>query len=124
MQEATVQIHNALLLQKRVVFLGYQQPASVACKAVLSACLLISPPFVGTLERAVPYANLTNMEFLSVEGFIAGVTNPLFEQRDNVRPPSLNFLLEAHQNTCRYTVVGRSMQLDDERGHFIKELLG
>ena len=39
----------------------------------------------GTLERAIPYANLTNMDFLEMDGFVAGVTNPLFEQRENVK---------------------------------------
>ena len=35
----------------------------------------------GTLLRAYPYACLTAMQFLQVSGYIAGVTNPIFEQR-------------------------------------------
>jgi len=65
-----------------VLFMGYQQAAGEVCNTVLSACLLISPPLTGTLRRAFPYANLTNLDFLGVRGYIAGVTNPLFEQRN------------------------------------------
>jgi len=82
-REGIMTLYSALLAEKRILFLGYQQPASIVCECVLSACLLISPPIVGTIHRAFPYANLTNMDFLNVPGYIAGVTNPLFEQRSN-----------------------------------------
>ena len=72
-QEATMDIYTALLAEKRVIFLGYQQPAAICCDCVLSACLLVSPPVVGTIHRAFPYANLTNMDFLNV---YAATCNP------------------------------------------------
>jgi hypothetical protein len=83
-QDGVMDLYTALLAEKRVLFLGYQQPASVCCDCVLSACLLVSPPLVGTLHRAFPYANLTNMDFLSVPGYVAGVTNPIFEARQGM----------------------------------------
>jgi hypothetical protein len=81
-QSRVMDIYGALLAEKRIIFLGFQQPASICCECVLSACLLISPPIQGTIHRAFPYANLVNMDFLQVPGFIAGVTNPIFEQRN------------------------------------------
>jgi len=74
-QEATMDIYTALLAEKRVIFLGYQQPAAICCDCVLSACLLVSPPVVGTIHRAFPYANLTNMDFLNVYAHLQP-TNP------------------------------------------------
>jgi hypothetical protein len=65
-RENVTEIYGALLAEKRVLFLGYQQPAAVCCDCVLAACLLISPPVVGTIHRAFPYANLNHLEFLEV----------------------------------------------------------
>jgi hypothetical protein len=73
-------LFNAILAGKRIIFLGHNQPAVEVCETVLSACLLCSPPLRGILKRTFPYANLTDIEFLEVPGFIAGVTNPIFEQ--------------------------------------------
>lgn len=70
-QESTMDIYTALLAEKRVIFLGYQQPAAICCDCVVSACLLVSPPVVGTIHRAFPYANLTNMDFLNVYAIAA-----------------------------------------------------
>merc|ERR1712130_583685 len=71
---------------------------------VLSACLLVSPCIEGTLKRAYPYACLTAMQFLQISGYIAGVTNPIFEQRQewwdilcNVATGEVT-LSEAYQN--------------------------
>lgn len=77
----TISIYTALLTQKRILFSGFQLPASDVCNAVLSACLLVSTPLEGQLQRAYPYSNLTNLKFLEDAGYIAGVTNPIFEQR-------------------------------------------
>ena len=76
---------NALLTYKRVLFLGGSgQPASQVTNVVLSACALGSGcgQFFGSsfVERAFPYSNLTNLEnVLAVPGYIAGVSNPRFE---------------------------------------------
>ncbi|THH32077.1 hypothetical protein EUX98_g2113 [Antrodiella citrinella] len=74
---------NALVTGKRIIFLGHHRPAGQVSSYVLSACALGSgcgTVFRGFIKRAFPYANLTNREeWESIPGYIAGVTNPIFE---------------------------------------------
>jgi hypothetical protein len=79
-EDGVMTLFNAMLAGKRVIFLGHGHPAGDVCEAVLSACLLVSPPLRGVLKRCFPYAHLTNIDFLEVPGYIAGVTNPIFQQ--------------------------------------------
>lgn len=76
-------LFNALITQKRVIFLGYGQPANTVASYVLAACALGSGCGVvlqGFAARAFPYTNLLNLDDLEkVPGYIAGVTNPRFE---------------------------------------------
>jgi len=74
-------IYNAIFTQRRIIFVGHNLPSELVSNMVLATCLLISPAIEGTLQRAYPYACLTAMQFLQVSGYIAGVTNPIFEQR-------------------------------------------
>ena len=74
-------IYNAIFTQRRVIFVGHNLSSDLIANMVLSACLLVSPSIEGTLKRAYPYACLTAMQFLQISGYIAGVTNPIFEQR-------------------------------------------
>eukprot|EP01027_Heterolobosea_sp_BB2_P017149 GEZU01024324.1.p1 GENE.GEZU01024324.1~~GEZU01024324.1.p1 ORF type:complete len:315 (-),score=82.21 GEZU01024324.1:325-1269(-) len=75
-------LYNAILCEKRVVFLGYNQSAGDVCAYTLSAVMLVAPPLRGMIARRVfPYASLVNLQFLNEPGFIAGVTNPMFEHR-------------------------------------------
>ena len=71
---------NALLTQKRVVFLGHGKPSEEVAAAVLAACSLVSGGVLrGFTRHAFPYTDLTKIEDLQkVPGFIAGVTNPVF----------------------------------------------
>ncbi|KDQ58432.1 hypothetical protein JAAARDRAFT_193004 [Jaapia argillacea MUCL 33604] len=77
-------LFNALITGKRIIFLGYNRPAGQVSSYVLSACALGSGCgciLRGFIERAFPYANLINREeWESISGYIAGVTNPIFEQ--------------------------------------------
>jgi len=75
---ALICIFHAVLNKKRVLFLGHSQPAEIVCLAVLSLPLLVCPPLTGLLERCYPFVSLTNLDFLKIEGFIAGSTNPIF----------------------------------------------
>ena len=72
---------NALLTQKRVIFLGHNMPSGEVAEAVLAACALASGGILrGFTRHAFPYTDLTKVEdLLNVPGFIAGVTNPTFE---------------------------------------------
>ena len=71
---------NALLTQKRVIFLGHNLPSSEVAEAVLAACALASGGLLrGFTRHAFPYTDLTKIDdLLKVPGFIAGVTNPAF----------------------------------------------
>jgi hypothetical protein len=75
---------NALLTEKRIIFLGSGLPSGLVANYVLAACAMGSGSGMvlrGFLERAFPYTNLTNLEtLLQYRGFIAGVTNPAFEE--------------------------------------------
>lgn len=72
---------NALLTQKRVIFLGHNMPSGSVAEAVLAACALASGGILrGFTRHAFPYTDLTKIDdLLNVPGFIAGVTNPTFE---------------------------------------------
>lgn len=71
---------NAVLTQKRVIFLAHNQPSGEVAEAVLAACALASGGVLRGFTRfAFPYTDLTKIdELLKVPGFIAGVTNPAF----------------------------------------------
>ncbi|KAL4780197.1 protein mesa [Aspergillus varians] len=71
---------NAMLTQKRVVFLGHNRPSGEVAEAVLAACALASGGILrGFTRHAFPYTDLTKIDdLLRVPGFIAGVTNPAF----------------------------------------------
>ncbi|KAJ2557583.1 hypothetical protein EV175_001251 [Coemansia sp. RSA 1933] len=75
---------NGLLTQKRIIFLGHGKPAGEVSNYVLSAVALGSGGggiLRGFANRAFPYTNLTNLDtLLSFPGYIAGVTNPAFEE--------------------------------------------
>ncbi|KAK7988908.1 hypothetical protein PG989_009223 [Apiospora arundinis] len=72
---------NALLTQKRIIFLGHNMPSGDVAEAVLAACALASGGLLrGFTRHAFPYTDLTKIDdLLKVPGFIAGVTNPTFE---------------------------------------------
>eukprot|EP00741_Cyanophora_paradoxa_P025186 tig00000350_g24311.t1 len=80
-KEAVVPIYSCVLLEKRILFLGYTSSAENIARCVLGACRLVSPTVPGLLARAFPYANLAHLDFLSVPGYIAGVGNPMFEEK-------------------------------------------
>ncbi|KAI9886710.1 MAG: hypothetical protein M1823_001486 [Watsoniomyces obsoletus] len=71
---------NAMLTQKRVIFLGHNRPSGEVAEAVLAACALASGGILrGFTRHAFPYTDLSKIEdLLKVSGFVAGVTNPAF----------------------------------------------
>lgn len=71
---------NAMLTQKRIIFLGHNRPSGEVAEAVLAACALASGGVLrGFTRHAFPYTDLTKIDdLLNVPGFIAGVTNPAF----------------------------------------------
>ncbi|MCJ1478425.1 hypothetical protein MMC13_007105 [Lambiella insularis] len=71
---------NAILTEKRVIFLGHNRPSGEVAEAVLAACALVSGGVLrGFTRHAFPYTDLSKIDdLLKVPGFIAGVTNPTF----------------------------------------------
>ncbi|KAK4689547.1 hypothetical protein P7C73_g555, partial [Tremellales sp. Uapishka_1] len=84
MTHPIILILNAMLAHKRVMFLGHGLPANQVARMVLAACALGSgcgQVLRGTTESAFPYANLASLDILEeFSGFVAGVTNPRFEE--------------------------------------------
>lgn len=80
-------LFNALVTSKRIIFLGHHRPAGQVSSYVLSACALGSGCGIvlrGFIKRAFPYAHLTNREeWEAIPGYIAGVTNPIFESSNS-----------------------------------------
>lgn len=97
-----VLLFNALVTNKRVLFLGHGQAAGDVANFVLAACALGSgcgSVLKGFTERAFPYTNLTNLDNLQTmsvslilesgrdtdddarPGYIAGVCNPAFAEK-------------------------------------------
>ncbi|KAJ0407542.1 hypothetical protein P43SY_006860 [Pythium insidiosum] len=99
--EQSMVLYNAVLTGQRVIVLGYNQPAGDVCNYVLAMSSLVCPPLSGLILRqypyanltdlsflstpgyiaGYPYANLTDLSFLSTPGYIAGVTNPMFKSK-------------------------------------------
>ncbi len=73
-----LRIYNALLIGARILFIGYNHAAGDVCKFVLAACAMVAPPCSHMINKAFPYANLSDLSFLEVDCYIAGVTNPMF----------------------------------------------
>ncbi|KAF2837907.1 spindle pole body interacting protein [Patellaria atrata CBS 101060] len=74
---------NAILTQKRIIFLGHNQRSGDVADFVLAACSLASGGLLrGFTRHAFPYTDLTKIDdLLKVPGFIAGVTNPNFANK-------------------------------------------
>lgn len=81
MTHPIIVLANGLLTQKRIIFLGHNMPSGEVAEAVLGACALASGGVLkGFTRHAFPYTDLTKIDdLLKVPGFIAGVTNPTFE---------------------------------------------
>ncbi|WVQ65758.1 uncharacterized protein L199_003936 [Kwoniella botswanensis] len=84
MTHPIILILNAMLAHKRVMFLGHGLPANQVARMVLAACALGSgcgQVLRGITSCAFPYANLASLDILEeFSGFVAGVTNPRFEE--------------------------------------------
>ncbi|CAN6668194.1 hypothetical protein TRVA0_040S00606 [Trichomonascus vanleenenianus] len=73
---------NALLTQKRILFVGMNSPSSDVAEHVLAACSLASGGILRSFNtHAFPYTDLSKVDdLLSSDGYIAGVKNPAFER--------------------------------------------
>lgn len=63
----SMDLFNAILQQKRILFFGQNISAGEACFYVLSACLFVCPPLKGLLkQRVFPYQTLNDTSFTQV----------------------------------------------------------
>lgn len=74
---------NAVLLGKRIIFVGHNIPANDVCECVFALCAAVTGcgiVYNNLSRRIYPYATLKCVdELLSIPGYIAGTTNPFFE---------------------------------------------
>ncbi|PVU92017.1 hypothetical protein BB561_004083 [Smittium simulii] len=76
---------NAILTEKRIIFLGHNLSADEVSNYVLAAAIIGSgggDVLKGLKHKLFPYSNLLSLDrLLSCPGYIAGVTNPAFEDK-------------------------------------------
>lgn len=84
LRDGIMKIFHAILTKQRVLFCGYNHSA-VDIASVVFSCVSIaltsSLTHSNILSRVFPYANLSDLSFLEVSGYISGVTNPMFQTR-------------------------------------------
>ncbi|PVV04120.1 hypothetical protein BB560_001389 [Smittium megazygosporum] len=78
----------SILTEKKIIFMGHNQPAEEVSNFVLSALVIGSGG--GSVLKALkykifPYASLASIDRLSkLNSYIAGVTNPIFEEKKSL----------------------------------------
>eukprot|EP00601_Ochromonadales_sp_CCMP2298_P016521 CAMPEP_0173222990 /NCGR_PEP_ID=MMETSP1142-20121109/3547_1 /TAXON_ID=483371 /ORGANISM="non described non described, Strain CCMP2298" /LENGTH=432 /DNA_ID=CAMNT_0014151121 /DNA_START=52 /DNA_END=1347 /DNA_ORIENTATION=+ len=80
--DQTMRIFHSILTKQRVLFVGHNHAASEVAQMVLSATAMLAPPMSSLIRRTFPYSNLSDLSFLEVPGYVAGVTNPMFQQHE------------------------------------------
>ena len=76
-------IYRFMLAEKRILFSSKGMSTEKIGKFVMACISMVSPPLIGMLGRAFPYVVLNNLNFLEVQGYVAGTTNHLFQIRKN-----------------------------------------
>ncbi|MES1920185.1 hypothetical protein MHBO_001882 [Bonamia ostreae] len=75
----------AVLLEKRILFIGFKCPTTQLCRIVLSACLLAMPLNADILSLTFPYVDLFYIDQLKkLKSYIVGSNNPIFEQKEDM----------------------------------------
>ena len=78
--EKIMLIYDAILSEKKILFSGGLEFSADEIQEYVFACAsIISPPLIGVLSKLHPYAALSNLDFIEEQGYIAGVTNPMFK---------------------------------------------
>lgn len=81
--EQVMRIFHGIVTNQRIMFVGYNHAAKDIAQMVVSSVAMVSPPIINIIRRAFAYSNLSDLSFLEVPGYIAGVTNPMFQQKDS-----------------------------------------
>jgi len=80
-QEKTMVIYNAILRGARILFVSNESSCEEICSCVVACIHLVSP--LNIVSKVYPFEHLLNTSFLESEGYIAGVSNPIFRTRKN-----------------------------------------
>lgn len=75
-------IYDAILADKRIIFAGSRNLSITQIQNYLFAVAsMVSVPLYGIQNKILPYVPLSKLDTLiGDEGFLAGVTNPMFMQ--------------------------------------------
>lgn len=78
----TMVIYDAILADKRIIFAGSRNLSITQIQNYLFAVAsMVSVPLYGIQNKILPYVPLSKLDTLiGDEGFLAGVTNPMFMQ--------------------------------------------
>jgi len=80
-KESTMIIYDALLNDKKIMFIGETStPCEVLSKYVFTCASLL--PVFGISKRLNPYKNLYDLDFLNSVNCVYGVTNPIFKMKN------------------------------------------
>jgi hypothetical protein len=80
-KEGTMTIYDALVSDKKILFVG---DANTSCEKICNyifACLDMLPNSTALLKRIHPYKNLYDLDFLKASNSIYAVTNPIFKTK-------------------------------------------
>lgn len=78
-KEKTMTIYFHILNGNKVLFISNERSCRAICRIVQACQHLLAP--LNVSARIFPYESLSNTTFLSIPGYIAGVTNPIFKMK-------------------------------------------
>lgn len=80
-KESTMIIYEALLTDKKIMFIGDSStPCEILSKFVFTCASLL--PVFGISKRLNPYKNLYDLDFLNSSNCVYAVTNPIFKMKN------------------------------------------
>lgn len=78
-KDKTMVLYNAILRGKKIIIYCEDSSIYEICKMVTACINLVSP--INIKGKIFPLISLQDLSFLSVDGYIAGVSNPLFKNK-------------------------------------------
>lgn len=79
-KEKTMSIYLHILSGHKVLFVSSERSCRAICRIVQATQYLVAP--LNITSRTLPYEHLSNIAFINIEGYIAGVSNPIFKMRN------------------------------------------
>ena len=79
-KEKTMTIYSHILFGHKVLFVSNERSCRAICRIVQATQYLVAP--LNITSRTLPYEHLSNIAFIELEGYIAGVSNPIFKMRN------------------------------------------